>query len=109
MDMTDQFSDRESFINWFLIAALSGVEITDKVRSEPRMVTMQLNGVEINPLAALKRLEEQFDRVVSEEAKKLFEEKQRAIFSPFEDKIREMSECVSSIIEQIEAPRTVPL
>jgi len=90
MDLTKQYEKRESFVNWFLICALSGVEITDQVRDKPRNVTMQLNGVEINPLHAIDRLEGEFDRLVEKSVQEKIEQLKTSILNPLEEQIGDM-------------------
>jgi hypothetical protein len=99
MDMTEQF-DQDQFTRWFMIASLAGVEIEGAVKECPRMVTMQLNDVEINPEAAIKRLEEEFDRQVDKRARAMLEEMKNDILSPFEDKVRELTDAVGSLIKE---------
>lgn len=98
VDMTQQFEDRDGFLHWFLIASLAGIKVEGAVTEVPRIVTMQLNGVEVNPEAAIKRLEEQFDMLVVEKANELFEELKQDILKPFEDKVEEMTEVVKSLV-----------
>ena len=68
MDITEKFEDRHSFLHWFIIASLTGIEITDKIRSHPMLVTMQINGQEVNPVNSINRLEDQFNRMVEDKA-----------------------------------------
>ena len=98
MDITKQFEDRDAFLHWFLIASLAGIKVEGAVTEVPRNLTMQLNGVDLNPEAALKRLEEQFDKLVAEKAQDLFEEMKRDILEPFEDKVKEMTDAVDSLV-----------
>lgn len=99
MDITKQFEERDSFLKWFLIASLAGIKVEGVVTDVPRILTLQLNGVDINPEAAIIRLEEQFDRLVAEKAQELFEEMKRDILEPFEDKVKEMTAAVSALLE----------
>jgi hypothetical protein len=99
MDLTEQYQDRDSFIHWFLICALKGVDITDQIRAEPRKVTMQLNGVELNPMHALKRLEGEFDRLVEKSALEKVEDLKRDILEPFEEQVEDMTSALKKLVE----------
>tara|TARA_R110000744_G_scaffold51361_1_gene110620 strand:- start:495 stop:788 length:294 start_codon:yes stop_codon:yes gene_type:complete len=68
MNMTDKFEDRDTFLHWFIIASLTGVEITEEIKANPMLVTMQINGQEVNPANSIERLEQQFDRMVKDKA-----------------------------------------
>lgn len=64
MDVTKEYKERDSFLKWFMIAALSGVDMKSGVIEVPRNLVLTLNGIELNVIHALKRLEEEFDRIV---------------------------------------------
>ena len=74
MDVTEKFDDRDSFLHWFIIASLTGVEITEEIRSRPMVVTMQINGEEVNPANYIKRLGEEFDRMVNDKSQEAIED-----------------------------------
>jgi hypothetical protein len=77
MNIDKQFEDRDSFLHWFIIAALTGVTITDNMKSDKETnITMQLNGVEINPINSINRLEDQFDRMVKDKSIELIRDMQ---------------------------------
>ncbi|MFA7287249.1 MAG: hypothetical protein WC055_00055 [Melioribacteraceae bacterium] len=97
--MENKFTDTKSFHHWFMISALSGIDITEEIKSIPRVITMQINGVEINPEKALSRLEEEFDGLVEKEAKKMVQEMKNDILDPFEEKVRELTEGIEELIE----------
>lgn len=97
--MKNKFEDVKSFHHWFMISALSGVEITETVKDAPRVVTMQINGVEMNPEKALARLEEEFDRLADKKAKETIKEIKNDILEPFEEKVKELTEAVEELIE----------
>jgi hypothetical protein len=98
MDITKEFENRRSLLHWFLIDSLVGIKIEQPITDIPRILTMQLNGIEINPLKAIERLEEQFDKLVEEKARELFEELKRDILEPFEDKVKELTDSVGLLI-----------
>ena len=74
MNIEERFEDRDSFINWFIIASLAGIEITGEIKSKPMVVTMQINGEEVNPANSIDRLEKQFDRMVKDKACEMIDE-----------------------------------
>ena len=74
MDITEKFKDRGTLLHHFIIASLTGVEITDEMTKYPRILTMQINGQEVNPVNSIERLEQQFDRLVEDEARKMLED-----------------------------------
>ena len=98
MDLTKEYKNRDSFIQWFLICALKGVEITENVRNEPRDVKMQLNGVELNPLHALKRLEKEFNRLVEKKALERIEEIENDILEPFNEQVEELTRSLKNLV-----------
>lgn len=98
MDITEEFKKRE-FVNWFIIASLKGIDITDVVKSEPRIVTMQINGVEINPLNAIKRLEKEFDHQIQKEVDMRFESLKADILNPIDDEITDMLSDLRKLID----------
>jgi hypothetical protein len=73
MDLTKEFENRNSFLHWFIIASLTGVDITENIKSDPMDITMQINGEEVNVLNSIKRLEEQFNTLVNDKALELIE------------------------------------
>ena len=89
MDLTEQFK-HHPFINWFIIAAVTGVDITEAMKRGTKDITMQVNGDEVDPLRALTRLEEEFDRMIEIRASELIEDLKRDILTPFEDKVDEI-------------------
>ncbi len=101
MDLTEEFEDRVSFIHNFIIRSLTGINICETIKARPRYVTMQINGVDIDPLNALNRLEEEYEGLVKEEAKKLSEEVLQDVIIPFEDKIYEIIKFARERIEKI--------
>ena len=72
-DATDDY-DNDEFFKWFLIASLSGMPLNDQIRSVPRNLRLTLNGQEINPLKAIKRLEQQFNSMVNDKASEIVQE-----------------------------------
>lgn len=100
MDLTKEFKDQESFIHWFIIAAVCGTEITEAMKSEPRNITMQLNGEEIDPKRALLRLEEEFDRCVDKKAEEKIADIKRDILNPFEDEIERLTDTIDEMIAE---------
>ena len=98
MDMAKRFEDRDSFIHWFIIASLTGIEITDAVKSKPMVVTMQINGEEVNPANSIDRLEDQFDRMVRDKACEMFDDLKYRIVEKLEYNIDEM---IASIKEEV--------
>jgi hypothetical protein len=100
MNMNDEFKDRDSFAHWFIIAALSDTKITENLRSEPKIVTMQINGEDVNPTKAILRLEQEFDRNVKLRAKELFEQYKDEIFEPLGTKVEEMTKSLDSLINE---------
>jgi hypothetical protein len=74
MEITERFENRDSFLHWFIIASLTGVEITAPMKSNPMNITMQINGEEVNPLNSIDRLEQQFERMVRDKACSLVED-----------------------------------
>lgn len=98
MDITVEYEKRGSFIHWFILASLAGIDVKGKITEVPRNLTMQLNGVETNPLAALTRLEQQFDELVAEKAQELFEEHKANILDPFEEQVKELTAGVSRLM-----------
>lgn len=74
MDITDKFENRDTFLHWFIIASLTGVEITEEIKANPMLVTMQINGQEVNPVNSIERLEQQFDRMVKDKACEMIED-----------------------------------
>lgn len=104
MDITKRFEDRDSFIHWFIIATLSGVEITENMRDCPRNLTMQLNGEDVNPENAIDRLEEEFNRMVEQKAKEMLDDMRRDILQPFEEKVEEMTGHLDELITSKLAP-----
>lgn len=95
------FEDRESFHFWFMIAAISGTPITEKMQSKPPVITMQLNGEEIDPVQALSRLKEEFDRQVNEKALLLLEQAKETFFEPLEEKMEQVREKFEDSFEDI--------
>ena len=104
MDLTKEFKEHNSFIHWFLIAALTGIEITKEVKAKPRLVTMLINGVEINPLKAITRLEEQFDRMVADKAKEQVEEIKKDIMAPFDEQVEDMTAALKMMVDKKLSP-----
>ena len=100
MDMTEAFKDRDSFAHWFIIAALKNVEINDKLRTSPKKITMQINGEEVNPSHALMRVEEEFNRLVKVKSAELVDEMKDEIYSPFKEKVEEMTEALDGLINK---------
>lgn len=99
MDMTEEFKNREGFLHWFLIASLTDVKTkSEKMYKEPRMVTMQLNGVEIDPMRAINRLEEEFDRLVEVKAKEMIEDITDDILDPFNEQVEDLTSAVKNIL-----------
>ena len=99
MDVTKEFKDRESFLHWFVIASVAGIKTkSEELCKEPRLITMQLNGVEIDPLRAINRMEEEFDRLVEKKAKELVEDITDDILSPFEEQVEDLTSAVKDII-----------
>lgn len=99
MDLTKRFEDRGSFINWFIIASLTGIDINDKIKSDPMVVTMQINGEEVNPANSIDRLEQQFDRMVRDTACEMLDDLRYKISEKLEFNIEEM---IASIKEEAE-------
>lgn len=97
MDMTENF-DKDEFVKWFIIASIAGVNITDKMRQRPMMITMQVNGIEVDPYRAMKRLEEQYDSIVARKARQMVEELKNDILEPFEDKVMEITQAMEQFI-----------
>lgn len=99
MDMTEEFKNREGFLHWFLIASVAGLKTKSKeMCKEPRMVTMQLNGVEIDPLRAINRLEEEFERRIEERAKEMVEDITNDILTPFNDQVEDLTSAVRNML-----------
>ena len=74
MDITEKFEDRDTLLHFFIIASLTGIEITDEIKENPMLVTMQINGQDVNPVNSIERLEQQFDRMVKDTACEMLEE-----------------------------------
>jgi hypothetical protein len=100
MNMNAEYKNRDSFAHWFIIAALKDIEITENMRSAPKIITMQINGEEVNPTNAILRVEQEFDRNVKLRAKELFEQYKDEIFEPFETKVDEMTKSLDSLINE---------
>ena len=94
----NKFDDRYSFQFNFMIYAVSGLELTDKMKEHPRKITMQLNGEEIDPERALDRLDKAIPEYVEERAKEIIEDKIMEILSPFEDRVAEIADDLRTII-----------
>ena len=60
---------------------------------------MQLNGVEINPLHALKRLEEEFDKLVEKAALEKVTCIKNEILAPFEEQVEDMTNSLKQLVE----------
>ena len=88
VDVTDVFDNRrqdEEFLHWFLIASITGEPITEEMKANPKILEMAINGEKINPVRAIKRLEEDFDRMVENRAKALVDEIQGQIYNAVND------------------------
>lgn len=100
MDITDDFEKRDSFLHWFLICALTGTKLTNEIKQKPYNLTMTWNGVDINCIRAISRLEDQFDDLVEKKAKKMIEDMKYDIMEPFHDKIDSMTEEIDTLIKE---------
>lgn len=93
-----------SFLNWFLISALTGAaygeedKAWDKLNEEPRMLKMSINDVPIDPLHAFKRLEEEYRRRVREDSKDMFQSEKQKIIEPIEAVLQEMTAKITDTI-----------
>ncbi len=97
MDLTKEYKHDE-FVKWFIIAAITGVEITEVMRTRPMNITMQINGAEIDPYRAMKRLEDEYDDLVARKARQMVEEIKQDILEPFEDKVMEITMAMEQFI-----------
>lgn len=108
MDLTEEFKN-DQFVKWFIIAAISdGSTITDEMSDLPREITMQINNVEIDPLRAMKRLEEEFDRNVELRSKELVEDMKNEIFEPFENKVQEVTDVLNKYLSDKVSKKELP-
>ena len=98
MDMSKNFEDRESFVQWFLIAAIAGMEMTEAVVSKPSNITMQINGIEMNPLRAIQRMEEEFKRQIKVAANEKVEDLKNEILNPFEEQVPDMTVALKRLV-----------
>jgi len=94
----DEFEDRYSFHNWFMITSIVGCDITDKMKEYPHIVTMQVNGEEVDPIRALHRLDNSIDDHVAHQAKNLIEDHINDIIKPFEDTIADLTDELHKLI-----------
>lgn len=92
--MNKIFEDRDSFHYNFMITALAGQEITDKIKEYPRVVTMQINGEEIDPVRALDRLDKVIDDHIEKRANEIVEGKIADILKPFEEQVEHMTDVI---------------
>lgn len=99
MDMTKEFADRDSFVHWFLIAAIAGQEITDEMKAEPRLIRMTLNNVEIDPLRAIRRLEEEVDRLIEKRATEMVNELHNQLTYLYDDAMDNVHQAVKEFIQ----------
>ena len=100
MDATSEFRNQDSLFHWFVIASLAGVEITDNITAKPLNLTMQINGEEVNPVAAIRRLEEEHDKMIVSKAKELVEEIKRDVLFPFEDAVLDLTEKLDVLVRE---------
>jgi hypothetical protein len=100
MDMTENFKDRESFIQWFLIAAMAGMDMTETVVAKPSNITMQINGIEMNPLRAIQRMEEEFKRQIEDAANEKVEDLKNEILDPFEEQVQDMTAALKNLVSK---------
>ncbi len=98
MDITNEFEKRKSFLNWSVICSLKGIEITDQLSSNPRDLTMILNGVELNPINFFKRIEEEFDRAVEEKANEKLEQAKHDILDEYQEKVDEITNEIENVL-----------
>ena len=101
MDITEEFKNRDSFLHWFLISSLTGVKITEETTQKPRVLTMFLNGTELNSLNAINRLEEEFNRILKEKSKSIAKNKLEDILVPFEEKVQELTDTLQKMIDSL--------
>jgi len=107
VDITEEFNKRpftENFLEWFITHILSKQydirDIPKEVGQESRILTMQLNGVDLNPLIAIQDLERQFDDMVATEAKKLLQELKQEYLNNLEDKFDTLTKGIDKMIEE---------
>lgn len=98
--MYNTFEDKDSFNYWFMIASLTDIDITDNIKDYPRVITMQINGDEINPENALKRLKEECDHKVNEKAKELAEQMKYEILDPISEKLVDIENSIDKQFEE---------
>lgn len=101
MDLTQEFDKTDSFIHWFIICALVGIDITEEVKKRPIDIKMTINEVEMNPLASLKRLEEEFDRLVDKKANEKIDIITDNIIEPFQEKIQELTDKLHELVFEV--------
>ena len=100
-DLTAEMKQSESFISWFLIAALAGDEITENHMAYPRIVTMQLNGEELDVKQALNRLESEHRRQIKETAHQLLQERCDALLEPLSEQIDLVKDHLNQTISKL--------
>ena len=100
MDVTEEFKKR-GWLEHLIINTLSKdiTLITDEVRADPKILTMQLNGVDLDPMHFVKRLEECYSDAVKKEAQEIIDEIKENALGPVEDLIDEMHDTIRDIID----------
>lgn len=98
MDMTENFNDRKSFVQWFLIAAMADMGMTEAVVAVPSNITMQINGIEMNPLHAIQRMEEEFNLRIEEIVNERVVELKDEILDPFEEQVQDMTAALKALV-----------
>jgi len=104
---------RNSFIEWFIIASFSGIDDKERekivsIQEEKRKnddnsfeVTMQINGISVNPKTAISGLQEQFNRMVNEKAKEIVDNIISDKFDIIDENINDVNSLVSSFKERL--------
>jgi len=104
MDITDVFE--QDFINFFVIessvAALDkeSESINKKITELPRILKMQYNGIELDPLLALNQMRDQFDAMVKAKALSLLENISDTIETDFKESLENTTINLKNLIKE---------
>lgn len=100
MDVTEEFYKR-GWLEHMVICSLAAgkVEITEELSTNPKILTMQLNGVELDPLHFIKKLEDCFEESVKQEADKIVEEIKYTAMESIEETLDELNDTIKKMID----------
>jgi len=101
----------ETFLQWFVITSSSLnieglfdnkklLEIADKQVDGFYTITMQVNGIEVNPKVAIEELEKQYNTSVKSTAEKLLKEKYNVLLDEVQLKTEELRETINKKISE---------